>query len=500
MASEFNDVLEIADLIAADPKLQMEFWSDAVRTDARDKNPLKDFVGGEGSGMPILEKKEDITGGQVMHFSTMGSVLGQGVRGNAELKSKVGKVEYNSFSLTVDFRRWAIAEEQLVKYFSQPGAKQGDRDALMLKLASQWWARTKSDDEQITLRNKALFATNQPNVLRIGNGATRDAITLVDTIDTNIIDDTVNLLVGLGATPMSMDKDLSGSDVPQYLLYGTRDFLNPLKDEQRYREGVLAASQGKGSDAMPFSGKYPQWDNNLIFKHNLVDETGPVRKGSPLQTWAQLGVAIASGAATVVTGGGARNTGDTLTDTILFDFFAYFPGYAWKTFSTETLPTDNNTYYAIIYNVSGADKGKYEIVSYVAAGNTGNKLTVIRELDEVGFTQKTQLTAAGRYSNVHPSGSLVIPCNRIGVPIGYALHMGAEALCVGIGALEGDPIEMGDDFKSKSTGKWHQQAAGVQSIIGYAPTEDTDGRYPNYALVEGALSLPRLNLETITPA
>lgn len=494
MASEFNDVTEIADLIASDPKLQMEFWSETVRADARDKNPLKDFVGGEGSGLPILEKKEDIQGGQVMHFSTMASVLGQGVRGNAELKTKVAKLTYNGFSLTVDFRRFAIAEEQLVKYFSHPGAKQGDRKTLMLKLSAEWWARTKSDDEQITLRNKALFAVGQPNVLRVGGGATVDAITAADTIDTYTIEDGANLLISLGATPLQTDKDVAGADVPQFLFYGARKFLDPLKDEQRYREGIKYGAS-RGEENPFFSGKYPQWDNNLVFKHNVVDESGPVRKGSPLYPYALLGAPLTA-VATVVTGGGIYNVGATLTDPVLFDFFSYFGGYAWKTYASEVLPVDANNYYAIIYNTSGPDKGKYEIVIYVAAANNGNTLTVGRAVDTL--QQTTKLTAAGRYSNVHPTGSLIIPCNALGVPIGHALHMGAEALCVGIGALEADPIEMGDDFRSKTTDTWHQQAEGVQSIIGYAPTEDTDGRYPNYVLVQGAVEYPELRLVDLT--
>ncbi len=494
MAFDLSQIGTVAAQIAANPKLQAEFWSNSIIEDSRDKCPLKDFVGGEDSGMPICEAKRAAikNGGQKINMTVRASVLGQGVKGSAELKSKTSTLNYGSFNLTVDLRRFAISEEQLVKYFTQSGASESDRAALIYGLCRDWWTRTYTDDMQITLRNRAIYAADQPNVLRIGNGASKDEITLADTIDSDTIEDGANNLIGLGAMPMSLDTDASGSDVPEFLLYGPREFLDPLKNEQKYREAVLAASQGKGNDAVPFKGRYPQWDNNLVFKHNIVRETGPVRLGSPLAPYALLGVALANGSATSITGGGSWNADGTLTDATLFDFFSYFPAYPWTTYSTETFPTDSATHYAIIYNVSGANRGKYEIVSYVAAGNLGVTLTVTREVDADG--QKTDLTAAGRYSNVHPSGSLVIPCNKLGVPINYALHMGGNALMVGKGGIEAQQIEHGDDFKAVGTENYHVKGYGIQTIAGYEPYTNADGIFPNFVLVEGAAPYRRLNL------
>ena len=495
MAFDLSEIGTVAAQIAADSKLQAEFWSESIKADTRDKDPLKDFTGAEDSGLPFCEatRANVKNGGQKINMNTRGSVLGQGTKGSAELKSKTSVLTYGAFSLTVDMRRFAISEETLVKYFTNAGANEGDREEIIYGLCRDWWARTHSDDKQIVLRNKALFAANQPNVVRIGNGDTRDDILSTDTIDTGTIEDSANTLIGLGGMPMSLDTDDAGGDVPQFLLYSDREVLDPLKNEQKYREAVLAASQSKGNSAIPFSGKYPQWDNNLIFKHNKVRETGPVRQGSPLLPFAILGVAIPSGAATSITGGGSYNTAGTLTDATLYDFFSYFAGYAWNTFTGEVLATDTNTYYAIIFNVSGANKGKYEIVSYVAAGNNGNTLTVIRELNDV--SQLTLLTAAGRYSNVHPSGSLVIPCNRYGVPIGHALHMGGNALMIGKGGIEAQKIIHGDDFQvAGGDNDWHVKAVGIRTIVGYAPYENTDGNFPNFTLIEGAVEYPRLRL------
>jgi len=497
MAFDLSEIGTLAQMVASDPKLQMEFWSEAVKADAADLNPLKDFVGEEESGMPIIRKRDaKVTGGQKVYFSTHAPVRGKGVMGAQELKSKTARVRYGSYGVTVDLRRFAISEEQLVQYFSLPGNADKNRDDFIFGLCKEWWARTQVDDFQFVLRDNALFAAGQPNVLRIGNGVDSNDLTFDDTYDTGVITDARNMLSGLGANALKYGTSTAGARIPQFLHFAPTKFLDPLEDEQKFREAVQN-NQKRDESAYWWSGNLPVWKNNVIFNHDLVEDSGANRQGSPLAPMARLGVALASGVATDVTGGGAWNTDGALTDTVLYDFFSYFRGAYWKTYESETAPADANTYYALIYNVTGAAKGKYEIVSYVAAGNNGNKLVVTREVDADG--QKTALTAASRYSNVHPSGSLIIPCNKYGVPIAYGLVMGAEALLIGTGDLEADPIEWADDFKSKRTGQAHINAQGIQSIIGYAPAEDTLGRKPNYLLVEGALDMPELDLIQLYP-
>lgn len=495
MAFDLSEITELADLVAHDPKVQAEIWSEAVRADARDSNPLKDFMGSEGSGMPICEKRDHAKGGgQKVWFSTRAPVLGRGVIGSAELKSKTARLRYGTFGVTVDLRRFAISEEQLVQYFTLPGNAEKNRDEVLLELSRDWWVRTVCDDIQIVLRNAALLV-NTANLLRVGNGANSDALTPTDTFDTSVIEDGKEALKGQGALAMDVAKDRAGSDIPQYLVYGPSEVLEALEDEQKFREAIHNNGQ-RSDDSIWFSGKYPMWKNNLIFRHNLIEDSGPNRQGSPLLPKARLGVALADETADDITGGGAWNDDGSLTDVALYDFFSYFGGFGWKTYETESLPTDNATRYAIIYNVTGADRGKYEIISYNPANNNGNTLSnVTRELN--ADQQKDRLTLAGRYTNAHPTGSLIIPCNKWGVPIGYALHMGAEALLVGKGAMEADPIRWGDDFESMTSGQEHIRARGIQSIIGYSPYIDTAERMPNFILVECAVPYRNLNLEDV---
>lgn len=483
MAFDIDQITKYYDLIAADPQLQKQLWSDAINLDSRNLNPMKDFIGGEGSGLPICEKKELAMGGQKVTFTTLAPVGGQGVRGGAELKSKTQKIVYGTFGVTVDLRRFAISEDQLVELLRF--YKGETRESLLYRLCKEWWGNMEADDIQITMRDKALYASGQPNILRINGKADVDALRLTDTFDTGTIEDGKRMLIGQGATPLRTETDDAGSEVPQFVLFAPSNFAEPLENEQKFREAVYYGAD-RGKQNFFWNGKYPMWKQNVIHRHNIVWDAGNKRQGSPLLPIAFLGVAIASGAATTVTGGGAHNTDGSMTDTVLHDYFSYFGGYYWKTYSTESAPADANTYYAMIYNVSGANKGKYEIVKWVAAGNNGNQLTVTRECDDAGVTQKTKLTAAGRYSNVHPSGSWIIPCNKYGVPIGRALHMGAEALFLAKGAIDAEEIMWQDDFVTRD-GRAHINSSGIQGIRGYSPYEDTIGRYPNYLLVEGAL-------------
>jgi hypothetical protein len=477
--SEISKYYDLIDASSGNPELQRTLWSESISMDARDQNPMKDFIGAEKSGKPIIEKRDLNAGGsQKVIFTTMAPIGGQGVRGAAELKSKTAKPVYGTWSAVVDMRRFAISEDQLVELLR---FNQGEsRESLLYDLCKQWWGMMEADDLQITLRDKALFATDQPNVYRIGGGSSSDEITLDDTFDTGTIEESVNQLIGLGAEPLAIEMDEAGSEVPEYVTFGPRRFLQTLEDEQKFREAVLHA-QERGRGNFHWTGKYPRWKESLIQRHNIKWDSGNKRQGSPLLPFAKLGAALASGVATTVTGGGSHNSAGSLTDTVLYDYFSAFGGSYWKTYSTETAPTDNNTYYAMIYNVSGANRGKYEIVSWVAAGNNGNSLTVTREVD--GDGQKTALTAASRYTNVHPSGR--------------ALVMGAEAMALAKGSIDAEEIFWRDDFENRS-GRAHINSTGIQGIRGYAPKEDSIGRYPNFLLVEGALNYG-LDLVDLTP-
>jgi hypothetical protein len=122
------------------------------------------------------------------------------------------------------------------------------------------------------------------------------------------------------------------------------------------------------------------------------------RQGTPLLPMAFLGTALTDGTTTTLTGGGTTDPAGT------GDYFAYFPGYPWYITSTDSLPTESQTFYAMIYNVTGTDINKYEIVSYVVAGfeATGKSLVVTRGTTATA-PGNSRANSSGRFQNNHPS-------------------------------------------------------------------------------------------------
>ena len=68
--------------------LRSRLWSELVSRDAREKNVFAKFIGGEGSGKPIVEKRDLSAGGSdKVTFTTVAPIRGQGVRGEEILKN-----------------------------------------------------------------------------------------------------------------------------------------------------------------------------------------------------------------------------------------------------------------------------------------------------------------------------------------------------------------------------------------------------------------------------
>jgi hypothetical protein len=200
--------------------------------------------------------------------------------------------------------------------------------------------------------------------------------------------------------------------------------------------------------------------------------------------------------ATDVTGGGTANpAGDG-------DYFAYFPGFNWKITDASDgvgYSSDSNTYYALIYNLPGLSGGgtahNFEVVSYTKSGfgAGGKSLTVTRG---VKAYDGSTLHSDGTTVTLN-SGAMVVPCNSEGFPIQWALHMGAEALCYAKGSLDSEPIYEYDDYKN-SKGVAHLNGVGIQGVRGMAARKDTNGRIPNFTLIEGVANIPGLDISPLS--
>lgn len=497
MASELPNATSYRTLVTANADIKATIWAQKVLKTIDETSVFKHFRGTEGSKMPVCNKS-DLSKGQAedVVFTLVSPIRGQGVRGEQELKSATAKIKPHTFRVTVDLFRHAIAWTQILKKLRMGGSV----DQITSDLMGGWYTRKYDDDIQTKMRNYALLESSGRNLVRVANGHTvnsRDALRSTDTLTPTVIDNSKSQLLGMGASELGVETDAMGATIPKYLFFGPEQFLAPLRSNSTYLQGMQYGGI-RGSDNPMFTGRYPLWNNNIIYPHNIKQDDADGRQGSPLAPVAYLGTAIADGTPTTITGGGTIDPAGDM------DYFAYFPGFSWYITEAETLPADSNDYYLMIYN--HLTDHKYEIIKYTAAGvhASGKQIASVTRgsSTQTGGTNgggNVTAQAAGRFSLVHPSGAIIIPCTREGVPIGWALHMGADALFYATGSEDATPIEHWDDFHV--VGKpsdAHLKAFGLQGIRGMKVFTDRRQLAKNFLLLEGAITVPGVRPEAFT--
>lgn len=491
MAADLN-ATSYSTIVTANSSMRAIAWNAKVNRGAVQKAVFKDFTGGEDSGLPVT-KKQDLSKGQAekVTFTNNAPIRGLGVLGENELRTATENLNFGTFDVYVDLLRQAISFSQklhLVRF------QKRSLDQLTSDLCLEWWARRNDDDIQTVLRRYAMIVAPTTNLMRVNNRATRDALISTDIISTTVVEQSKGRLIANGAEPLSVATGERGSEYPSYLFFGPDAFIRPIRQSGNYLTGLQQGAL-RGKDNAMFTGVYDRWDGNIFYPHNIMRDAANGRQGSPLMPIAFLGTQIADGTPTTITGGGTQYPAGTK------DYFAYFPGFAWKTYDSETVPTDTETYYAMIYNLTGADAGKYEIIMYT----TGDVSATAHQLATVTRGSTTQTggvngggnvtaQAASRFTLAHPSGSIIIPCNFKGCLLGWAIHMGANALYQAVGSIGGNAdgwevqrIKQNEDFENDE-GVSHLRGIGLQGVRGFGVMTDAISRAPNFVVVEGAMS------------
>ncbi len=476
------DATTYAALVAANPNFKAILWSQKVLMGASQRSLFKGLIGGEGSKMPVIRKR-DLTKGnaQQVVFTTVAPVRGQGVLGENGLTGNEKKLNFSDFSVTVDLLRHAVAYTQVIALLRKLGKT---LDQLSSDMMTEWWARKNDDDIQTTLRNRALLVSPETNLIRIGNRATDAELLSSDTVSTTTIEQSKAHVASIGGMAISSEGGTGMIDeVEKYLLVAPENFLLPLKSTSSYLAIQNAADRGATNPL--FSGKYPLWDGNIINRHVVKEDAADGRQGSPLAPHARLGTALADATPTTITGGGTTYPAGT------GDYFAYFPGFSWKIYDSEVLPTDSATKYAMIYNLTGADAGKYEIFSYLASGvsATGHQITTVTRGTTSNFAGNAAANTAGRFTAAHPSGSIIVPCTINGVILGWGLHMGAEALFHATGEQDANPIKNKQDYWDADD-QAHLMGIGIQGVRGMSAFVDKRNIAPNFVVIQGARYFP----------
>ena len=457
-----------ADLLQGDSQsdLRSRLWSELVSRDAREKNVFAKFIGGEGSGKPITEKRDLSAGGSdKVTFTTVAPIRGQGVRGEEILKNSTETLDFGTFSVEIDLVRHAVSWTQVLKLMRFTGKT---IDQLSAEVMSEWMSRTEQDQIQYALR-QICTAKGSANVLSGYGTDPSGELKYVDGLSTDIIQEAKQALIANGAEPMNTGGD-ENQEIPGYLFFAPDACLRPLRSDPDYLEAITQADS-RGPDNKLFSGSYAKWDNNIIANHNVLIDTARGRQGSPLlPTYYNFEDLTQSGAELVI--GGSDG-----------DYTANFRGVSIKIpgGGGETFAVDSADSYILAIDTAGA----YKLYQYSVGTSTN--------VNSITLTEKTDTLAATKTDNVFAAGSLFVQANALGTPIGYALAMGKDAMYFAKGKIYGEQIFHYDDF-ANSGNEAHLSAVGVQSVYGMAARKDTRGRVPAVQLIECVRQVPGLSL------
>jgi N4-gp56 family major capsid protein len=446
--------------------LRSRLWSELVSRDAREKNVFAKFIGGEGSGQPITEKRDLSAGGSdKVTFTTVAPIRGQGVRGEEILKNATETLDFGTFSIEVDLVRHAVSWTQVLKLMRFTGKT---IDQLSAEVMSEWMSRTEQDQIQYALRQICSTKGASNTISGYGTGAS-GALKYVDGLSTDIIQEAKQALIANGAEPMNTGGDVN-QEIPGYLFFAPDACLRPLRSDPDYLEAITQAD-ARGADNKLFSGSYAKWDNNIIANHNVLIDTARGRQGSPLlPTFYNFDTVTQSGSTLVI--GGSDG-----------DYTANFRGVSIRIpgGGGDLLGADSADSYVLAIDTAGA----YKLFEYsVGATTTDSQITL---------TEKTDTLVATKTDDVFAAGSLFVQANAIGTPIGYALAMGKDAMYFAKGKIYGEQIFHYDDF-ANSGNEAHLSAVGVQSVYGMGARKDTRGRVPSVQLIEVVRQVPGLSL------
>ena len=450
--------------------LRSRLWSELVSRDAREKNIFAKFIGGEGSGAPITEKRDLSAGGSdKVTFTTVAPIRGQGVRGEEILKNATDTLDFGTFSVEVDLVRHAVSWTQVLKLMRFTGKT---IDQLSAEVMSEWMSRTEQDQIQYALRQICLKHSTGSNFISgYGTGAS-GALKYVDGLSTDIIQEAKQALIANGAEPMQTGGD-ANQDIPGYLFFAPDACLRPLRSDPDYLEAITSADV-RSADNKLYSGTYAKWDNNIIANHNVIIDTARGRQGSPLLPTFFAYSAIANAEAGI---GGTDG-----------DYAANFrgaqvriPGGGGVAMGDD----DNGTYFILGIDTDGT----VALYSYDQSDISASLGTI--SLSRV--SGDGGLTGNVKSGNAFSAGAMFVQANDLGTPIGYALAMGKDAMYMAKGKIYGEQIFHYDDF-ANSGNEAHLSAVGVQSVYGMAARHDTRGRIPAVQLVEVVRQVPGLSL------
>jgi hypothetical protein len=490
MAVNNLTVSTFSDLVAKYPNARQKIWAaKAIQTTSR-VNIFAKMEGAEGSGKPVV-RKDDLkkTRGDKIVFTVAAPLGSRATLGAETLRGNEETLKLGTFELQIDLRRHAAGLDDKHRMLTAV-----ELDYIIAEQLGAHQGLTQQDDLMMMFRRRAIVS----NSLFGGNKANVEALKTADVVNKTIVETAGEILKSRGGEP-AMVQTYGEQDVQRFFYVSSHTALNNLRGSLSSEYQGAAPREGKNP---LFTGEHLDWNGHIIIPHLTVDHDGYGPVGSPLLPKAFLGNAIAAGTTAIDITGGRSATGAALTRPQYFGFFSNFD---FLFTEDQTAAPDTTDRYVIVYNLSGANAGKWGFYRYVT--NDGNKLTTKNEAGSASTGAGGRLAAAvsgnasSKIGNVtwdanintdaHPAGSLVIEANSRGVAIGYSLVLGKNAAFRGYGNPPFKRISDDEDYEFK-------KAEGYQVCYGQSPLYDTNNEPRNYSLVTHAVTYPGIVLPTVS--
>ncbi|MFZ5805793.1 MAG: DUF4043 family protein [Verrucomicrobiota bacterium] len=476
------EVTTLANMVAQDDNAKAEFWSNHLDLSSQTKDIFSALEGDDGSRKPFYVRQDLSKGrGDTLHFHVMEGLGGPAILGSNSAEGQEEALTLGGYDVRVEIVRKVIGLQFAAMEFTDVGSELDNkcREAL-----GEWMGRYKQTAMMIKLIRSAV----DRNTIRPNSKQSDSALTLSDTLSTTTIEDAAELAQINGAIPANLGISTLGNEIHQFLVVATKTGLRAVKVENAYLQGLREAGLRGGSNPL-FAGGYADWSGHGIFEFSPVDVAGASPVGCPMLPKAYLGVALtAADTAQDIYGGGNSTNAARTPAPQYFESFSNYDFLYYADQSPETFTTDR---YAVVYNLSGTNAGKWGFYKYVT--NSGNKLTMAARLRaSAGGIAVSTLGGvtwnASKHTDAHPEGSLIIETNENAVPVGSTFLFGAMAAVRAYGRVKNQRItsthqNYGDD-----------RGIGVKSIFGQAPCVRTDGVGANYVLIRHAVTHRGINL------
>lgn len=437
---------------------------------------------GEGPNAIIQTVTDTSKGkGQKIKITTMSGLYDEPHMGEQlfEEEDDFEQLLFNEYELEVDFLRHGVSWTDRMEEFM---GMRGEIVAGLPEELGKWLGRTKTERLFMMFLHKL-----NPENLVYADGKTQDTLNSTSVLDWDEIVAANTQLQRLGGRPAEVGR-VGKNIIRKGVVVATTDALYSLELDASYKQ-VLRETVNETNAKMIFDGGYTNIRGNIIRQYNPIDHDGEGAIGSPLNPKALLGVPITPGTTVFdITGGGSPAAAAKTKKR----YFKWFEGYAYPFLPNDVLTPTNETRYLRIVNPPNApvDPNKSGFYSYTT-GNNGNKITIVNRL---GPTDSgARVTTLGditwdpsKHTDVHPSGSLIIPVNRKGQAYGDTLVLYAGAALRGYGKYRNmrsvEKKEGGDDGTQAFI-----QRIFVTSVFGQTPRRDRLGRCPGVLRVRHSI-------------